>query len=95
MLALGHAQNSRNSAPHHPNPAEAQWRWRGERSEPIRLSVLTTMHALFTRKVECKMAAAEILAETAKSVSRSSHANGLRPRTCAYFRRSCHGIPIG
>ena len=29
----------RNSAPHHPNPAEAQWRWRGERSEPVRLSV--------------------------------------------------------
>ena len=23
----------------HPNPAEAQWRWRGERSEPVRLSV--------------------------------------------------------
>ncbi len=28
----------RNSAPHHPNPAEAKWRWRGERSEPVRLS---------------------------------------------------------
>ena len=25
----------RNSAPHQPNPAEAQWRWRGERSEPV------------------------------------------------------------
>ena len=25
-------------ASHHPNPAEAKWRWRGERSEPVRLS---------------------------------------------------------
>jgi hypothetical protein len=24
---------------HHPNPAEAHWRWRGKRSEPIRLGV--------------------------------------------------------
>jgi predicted ATPase len=54
---------------HHPNPAEAQWRWRGERSEPVEARCPDTMHAPFTSEVECKMASvrssAEILARAA------------------------------
>src|SRR5262249_27908780 len=32
-------QRRRNSAPPHPNPAEAHRLWRGERSKPVRLGV--------------------------------------------------------
>ena len=34
------------------------------------------------------------LGRSCKSVSRSSHAKGLRRRTCAYHRRNCHANPI-
>jgi hypothetical protein len=40
---------------HHPNPAEAHRRWRGERSEPVRLGVRSHTHALFAREVQCKL----------------------------------------
>jgi hypothetical protein len=40
---------------HHPNPAEAHRRWRGERSEPVRLGVRSHTHALFAREVQRKL----------------------------------------
>ena len=46
----------RNSAPHHPNPAEAQWRWRGKGANRSGSASVTTIHAPFTTEVECKMA---------------------------------------
>jgi hypothetical protein len=40
---------------HHPNPAQAHRRWRGERSKPGRLGVRASTHALFARKVQRKL----------------------------------------
>jgi hypothetical protein len=40
---------------HHPNPAEAHRRWRGERSKPIRLGIRVHTHALFAGKVQRKV----------------------------------------
>jgi hypothetical protein len=34
IVKMSSAWGRRNSAPHDPIPAEAQWRWRGQRSEP-------------------------------------------------------------
>src|SRR5205807_1884196 len=40
---------------HHPDPAEAHRRWRGKRSEPVRLGIRAHTHALFALKVQRKV----------------------------------------
>ena len=45
----------RNSAPPPPKPRGGPTALAGERSEPVRLGSVTTMHALFKGEVECKM----------------------------------------
>jgi hypothetical protein len=59
----------RNSARTHPNPAEAQWRWRGERSEPVRLSV-RDRHSCSGYDIDAPQATACAPAIAARSMTR-------------------------
>src|SRR5271169_4004298 len=59
-LALGHVQTPLNDASatsrcHHPDPAEAQRRWRGRGASRSGSVSVTAMHALFKTKVEWKV----------------------------------------
>ena len=73
---LSHACR-RTARRHHPNPAEAHRRWRGERSKPIRLGVRDHTHALFAGKVQRKVRnGVADLAASASSLHRPFAASG-------------------